>query len=949
MPAVKEFQMKLRLLFVLLASLLVAASCGSGSGGGDEVLFKREKFEFNETQPVLEYGLEHAVPAPDIAISLDGVPGLDELPALERSASNAPEEFFRLGSQLANPLLVSNAIVSASSLLMSPDWVREADPPTSDLAWAIYGFKLTDYSEPGTLQLWWNSVIQPTGNLYIGVSDFSTNRWQWFLGPAGNSAMDFGSLAEFFSETDDIYFAVLLTGKGDYSLGQLRLGDNLAPTASFLVDVSSGEVPLTVNFDATASSDIDGEIISYAWDYEGEGTPGDPLPGPLSSHEYTQSGNFLVTLHVTDNEGAVRTAETVIVVSGIGGNVDPVANLQADVTSGPAPLSVNFDGSGSTDPDGSIAKYEWDLDGNGSFESDTGLVATNSHIYAADGTVLVKLRVTDNQGSTNTDTVSIEVGGVSGTAPPVAKLRVDYWFKVTNEDWNFDASGSTDPDDDIVKYEFDWNSDGTFDSDNGANPLISHPFGIGPQTITLRVTDSGGRTDTDTVSVLKGDGAPGVYHETEANDASTDADSLGGFMNYADRVSGWRGNLGVGGYDGSEEDWLVFDATQPGQVRLEVLFIDAEADIDIRLFNDDDLVNSVASSTGTTDNEVINYTLPETGLYYLRVYIFPSAPDKGPADYIFNGSYNHAPVANLTASPLSGPVPLNVDFDASGSFDQDGSIVKYEWDVDANGSYETDTGAVPTHSASISGGGVILSKVRVTDNEGATGTATIGITVINGAPTIDLQASPLVGNAPMTVTFDMSGSTDPDGHALTGFALDANGDGVYNVTGSNPVILWTYYTHGPLTAKVRVTDEYGAFSTQTVVVNPSVTYDEVENNDTYDTGNILPSLDFTGWFGNLGIGGPMDGDEKDWYKLVVPGAGTYTINMYFIDNISDLDMKLYDTNGTTQLDSSTSVTDNESIEYSFAAAGTYYLECYVFTSGSQLDPQDYMLEAMPSV
>lgn len=940
--------MNFRLIFVLLAIAVVTTSCGSNSGGGDEVLFKREKFEFNETQPLTEYGIEHAVPAPEISISLDGVPGLDELPAMERSASNAPEDFFRLGSQLANPLLVSNAAVSATSLLMSPDWVREADPPTSDLSWAIYGFNVSGYSVPGTLQLWWNSVIQPTGNLYIGVSDYSTNRWKWYEGPAGNSAMDFGALGSYFSDTDDLYFAVLLTGKGDYSLGQLRLGANLLPTASFVPDVSSGDVPLTVNFDASASSDLDGEIVSYAWDYEGEGTPGDPQPGPLSSHDYTQSGNFLVTLHVTDNEGAVSTAETVIVVNGISGNVDPVADLQADVTSGPAPLSVAFDGSGSSDPDGSITKYEWDLDGNGSFESNTGLVDTNTFDYVADGTYLVKLRVTDNQGSTNTDTISIEVGGVSGSAPPVAKLRVDYWFKVTNEDWQFDASDSSDPDDDIVKYEFDWNNDGTFDVDNGANPLIGHPFGIGTQTITLRVTDSGDRTDTDTISIVKGDGAPGVYHETEVNDAFDTADSLGGYMNYAAKVSGWRGNLGVGGYDGSEEDWLVFNATQLGQVQLDLLFIDAEADIDIRLFNDEDLANSVASSTSTSDNETINYTLPETGLYYIRIYIFSSAPDKGPADYIFNASFNQAPVASLSASPLSGPVPLSVDYDASGSFDPDGSIAKFEWDTDGNGSYETDTGSVPTHSAVISGGGIIQSKVRVTDDQGATATATVDINVINGAPTIDLQASPLSGDAPLTVTFDMSGSTDPEGHALTGFALDANGDGVYNVTGSNPIIIWTYYTHGPLSAKVRVTDEYGAFSTQVVIVNPSVTYDEVENNDDFATGNTLPSLNFSGWFGNLGVGGPMDGDENDWYKIIVPAPGDYTINMYFIDNISDLDMRLFDTNGTSELKTSTSTTDNESIQYNFTLAGTYYLRCHVYTSGSQLGPQDYMLEILPT-
>ena len=937
--------MNIRVLFALLASVMLAASCGSGSTGSDKVLFKREKFEFNETQPILEYGVEHAVPAPEISVSLDGVPGLAELADIERNTS-AIEPYFRHGSEVANPLLTAHSTVDGTNLVLSPDWVREANPPTSDLAWAIYRFNLVDYSEPGTLQLWWNSVIQPTGNLYLGVSDYSTNRWKWFLGPAGNTAVDFGPLGDYFSAGNDIYFAVLLTGQGDYSLAQLRLGPNLLPTASFVPDVTGGEVPVTVNFDASFSQDTDGEIVSYEWDLLGDGNFAAPVAVSNASHDYTQTGNYLVRMRVTDNEGGSSIAESLISVTPVVNNEAPVADLQADKTSGTAPLQVNFDGSGSSDPDGSIVKYEWDLDGNGSFETDTGLVDNVPSVFPDPGSYDIKLRVTDNQGSVDTDSISIEVGDIGGSAPPVAKLNVDYWFRSEGNSFNFDASASTDPDDDIVKYEFDWDNDGTFDFDSGANPLASHNMaGLGSHVVGLRATDSGGRSSTATVSVLTAD--PGDYHETEANDAFDSADDLVGYMNYASKVAGWRGNLGVGGYDGSEEDWLVFNATQLGQVQLDLLFIDAEADIDIKLFNDGDLANSVASSTSLSDNESISYTLPETGLYYIRIYIFSGAPDKGPADYVFNAGFNKAPVAMLSASPLSGPVPLNVDFDASASFDPDGNIVKYEWDSDGNGSWETDTGAVPTHSAALNGGGIVQSRVRVTDDQGGTGIAIIDINVINGAPAIDLQASPLSGDAPLTVTFDLSGSTDPEGHALTGFALDANDDGQWNVTGSNPVIMWTYYTHGPLQARVRVTDEYGAFSTQTVQIDVNVTYDEVEDNDDYTTGNILPSMNFSEWFGNLGAGGLNDGDTSDWMKIVVPSAGTWTFNLYFIDNICDLDMKLLDTDGTTVLKTSASTSDNETITQNFAGAGTYYLNCYVFTSGSQLDPQDYMLEVSP--
>ena len=63
---------------------------------------------------------------------------------------------------------------------------------------------------------------------------------------------------------------------------------------------------------------------------------------------------------------------------------------------------MTFNAAGSSDPDGTIAKYEWDLDGNGSFETDTGTTATTTRTYASAGTVTVGLRVTDNNGATAT-------------------------------------------------------------------------------------------------------------------------------------------------------------------------------------------------------------------------------------------------------------------------------------------------------------------------------------------------------------------------------------------------------------------------------------------------------------------------------------------------------------------------------------------------------------------
>ena len=61
---------------------------------------------------------------------------------------------------------------------------------------------------------------------------------------------------------------------------------------------------------------------------------------------------------------------------------------------------MTFNGSASKDPDGTIAKYEWDLDGNGTYETNTGTTATTSLKYATATEPVVGLRVTDNRGAT---------------------------------------------------------------------------------------------------------------------------------------------------------------------------------------------------------------------------------------------------------------------------------------------------------------------------------------------------------------------------------------------------------------------------------------------------------------------------------------------------------------------------------------------------------------------
>jgi len=75
---------------------------------------------------------------------------------------------------------------------------------------------------------------------------------------------------------------------------------NQSPTASFTANPTSGIAPLEVAFDASNSSDSDGSIISYAWDFK-DGNTGN---GETINHTFSSIGNYNVRLTVTDDKGA---------------------------------------------------------------------------------------------------------------------------------------------------------------------------------------------------------------------------------------------------------------------------------------------------------------------------------------------------------------------------------------------------------------------------------------------------------------------------------------------------------------------------------------------------------------------------------------------------------------------------------------------------------------------
>lgn len=120
-----------------------------------------------------------------------------------------------------------------------------------------------------------------------------------------------------------------------------------------------------------------------------------------------------------------------------------------------------------------------------------------------------------------------------------------------------------------------------------------------------------------------------------------------------------------------------------------------------------------------------------------------------------------APIAVIEPIQQHGGAPYVVDFDATGSIDPDGEIVKYEWDF---GDGTTALGPVVQHTYLE---GQWRAQLVVTDNSGKIGTAFVDITVTNFAPVAAFTMTPTSGSSPLQVTLNGSGSYDPDGHIVS--------------------------------------------------------------------------------------------------------------------------------------------------------------------------------------
>lgn len=546
------------------------------------------------------------------------------------------------------------------------------------------------------------------------------------------------------------------------------------PNASFEVTGPADNECGIYTFTST-STDDDGDIASTDWSLGGAAAN-----GPSVQATFGTPGAREITMSVTDGslgegdvgpETVAAEPQTVVVVNGGA----PTAEVSAVPTNAQPNQTITFNAApGSTDAgSGSIVKYEWDRDGNGSYETDTGTVASTTAAFAGGGSHTVRLQVTDNCGLKDTGLVNVFVNN----SPPSASFTVAPNPAPIGVNVTFNGGASSDSGGSITTYEWDWEGDDVFDATT-TTATTTHAYPApGQYTPQLRVTDNDGAKHTTSrplrvnakpvASFSYIPPAPLIGEQVTFNGTSS-GDSDGSVSSYAWDLDG------NGSYESS------------GPTPTRTYTSAGTVNVKLRVTDNNGSVSDVMAR-----DVVIQATRPNAGFTYAPRYPLPgqavtltstSSPSTSPSapalvatqwdlsysplvDFTLDGAgaslvtsfatpgphpvavkvtetgggfaiatdtivVNAPPQASFTVTPAKAQEGRSVTF-ASTSSDPDDPIVKQEWDLDNNGSFER-TGAVVATSKLKKGTRPI--HLRVTDSRGAAVTSTQQVKVAAKPP-----------------------------------------------------------------------------------------------------------------------------------------------------------------------------------------------------------------------
>jgi PKD repeat protein len=579
-----------------------------------------------------------------------------------------------------------------------------------------------------------------------------------------------------------------------------------------------------IDLDGSASSDSDGSLIGYDWDFGN----GKTEKGIRSSIAYFEPGTYTVTLKVTDNSGqANATATDTLTVAVLDKpNLPPEPKVDADR---PAAIAepVSFTGQGTRDPDGNILSYDWDF-GDGATARGRDVV----HAYAKSGIYTARLTVTDDSGLGNAP-ASIE-RRIVVNEPPVAAAGPDQ--HVTASVVSFDASKSVDSDGEIATFLWDFG-----DGQSAAGARVAHTYrSPGEYRVQLKIADDAGtiRNEAEDDLTVRINAPPVADAGFDVVAAPGEAVTFDGrrSIDPDGKIARYRWDFGDGAT--AEGDVVTHGFTKPGRYTVELGVADDSGHADatdfsqiVAVVNRQPVADAgpdmsvapgqkfILSGDGSSDGDGTitswrwdiersdrvlvgprpELSLEQPGIYTLRLTVTDdsSANNRTAQDDVVV-HVNERPVAEAGRDIFSDS--LRVVLDGTASVDADDDGLTYSWDF---GDGNTGHGAMAEHTYATGG----IYPVVLTVDDGRR----LANSKHSDAMTVRINRPPLAAAGDNKracigdiVVFDGSSSSDPDSGLLR-YKWDFGDGGGADIV--NPTT--TYAAPGSYRVELKVTDESG--------------------------------------------------------------------------------------------------------------------------------------------
>lgn len=543
-----------------------------------------------------------------------------------------------------------------------------------------------------------------------------------------------------------------------------------------------------------SGSDPDGTITSYQWTKFGG--PAATLTNdntPTVSVSALTEGTYIFRLTVTDNSGATATDDVSVTVLPAAVNQPPVANAGANKTITLPLNTITLFGSGS-DPDGTVLTYSWTKT-SGPAATLTNQNTNNLTLTdLVQGTYGLRLTVTDEDGATDFDDVTLVVNAVAVNQTPTANAGADKTITLPTSSLNLSGSGS-DPDGTIVSYSWVKVSGPTVSlGATNVSTLSLSNLVEGIYVFRLEVQDDDGASDTDDVAVTV---VPASVNQPPAISAGADKSIF--LPTNSVIIAGTASDP-----DGSVSTLLWTKVSGPVAATL--------LNENTSVLTVSDLVEGVYvfRLTGTDDDGA-------TAFDEVRVTVNPAAT-------------NQPPTANA-GTDQSIKLPANALTLTGTGTDPDGTIADFLWIKISGPSVTINGAATATLALTNLVEGNYLFELKVTDDDGDSDVDQVAIEVLPAA----LNAAPSVSagddvslKLPENAATLFGSATDSDGTIASLLWKQIGGPSATLTNTTTTDLSVSNLVEGVYTFRLEGTDDGGltAFDDVKVTVLPEVTLPE---------------------------------------------------------------------------------------------------------------------------